>query len=140
MSPGEIGHDGEVDGQDGLVRDGGCDVAAFSQEAELLAEGDLADDIEGQVVEPVVPVDRGVGRREGRQAAAEEVQQGVDVGFRLDDVGQRVAGGEVLLLLDVPFGVAFGHLIGEARVGDGHDVVPGALCRVDCQHLIYLIY
>ena len=127
VGPGEVAHEGEVGGQEPLVLDRVADVAALVQEAEALAEGGLADDVEEEEGEPQGEVD-GLGRRaEVVDAPPEERDAVVDEGFGAEDVGELVAPGEAFEEADAVAGAGDAHLVLEARVGESGDFVPGAL-------------
>lgn len=113
--------------------DGGhhaVDVAALLQEAELLGEGELADDIEGVVLEPGAEVEGAVA--EGGETRCEERGAGVDSGLGEEELGHGEGVGDLLLHVAVFGGQARREDVhgGLLAPGDALDGVEGGLGRL----------
>ncbi|KFY16267.1 hypothetical protein V491_05375, partial [Pseudogymnoascus sp. VKM F-3775] len=105
--------DADVQAQFELVRDRAADVVAGLEEAEGLGKGGLADDVEGEVVNPLVEVDWPAGRGLDQvgELVAEERYAVVDVGFAGEDVAEGVARRDVLGSADFLVVVGLRHPI-----------------------------
>ena len=97
----EVSDNADVDGQEARVCDSSAHVMTLVQEAEPLGEGYLAQNIEAEEIEPMVEVDRLVLFRQIVQLALQHTDCIVDEGFRFDDVGKGIAGGEVSSLVNM---------------------------------------
>jgi len=127
VQPAEEAGDGDVGRLRVRAGDGVVDVVALAQEAELLGEDGLADDVRGCEGEELVEVDGGARGGEPVEPPAEELDGLADVGLRLDDVGQGVGGGQVPGELVLHGRVRGAHGVLEAAIGEGDDLVPVAL-------------
>ena len=121
-----VADDGDIEPQFELVRDGISNVTTRVQESKGLGEGGFANDIEGEIIDPLVQMDATSWGKLDKtvELLTEERDAAVNVGFSLENVTERVPHGDVPGPPNHLFVVGLGHGIHISRVREAEYLVP----------------